>query len=263
MRWLLWLVWLALYLRGKRLCRKRGIDFDEAYCLPGEAVLEQPALSPCYEMTASIMRPADALAECGRAEARLRRNALLIFAFVPALWALSPVFGGLLAALPVFLWLNELRSRRLRVREIGQEILEELPAVLTSLLLSLRAGALLDEAWEEAAAASDGILSKEMRRISGLRNEGVGIVASYRRFGESLPIPLLRDIAGSVSGSRERGGLELIDDLERKRQRLFEQKRAAYRKEAQRASQLLIFPGLLVFFAILVLVMVPLLIGAL
>lgn len=133
--------------------------------------------------------------------------------------------------------------------------------VINRMVLSIRAGSLLQEAWEDTAKSNDGPLFKEMLRVEKLVSEGHSIKDAYREFGKSFRIESLKDMTGILLDSLSLGSIKLCEELETLREREVNRAKRALKQEADRAQEKMIFPGILLFVAILILVMAPMLAG--
>lgn len=129
---------------------------------------------------------------------------------------------------------------------------------MTGLVLSLRAGMLLDAAWKEIAQDKEGPLYEEMRRVSRLRKEGVGFNQAYLSFGERYQLDPLKDFNQLVIQNVELGGSELARGLDQLRRKESKEKINRLHKAADRAQEQMLLPGLLQFIGILLLLLVPL-----
>ncbi|MDD7593285.1 MAG: type II secretion system F family protein [Peptoniphilaceae bacterium] len=146
-------------------------------------------------------------------------------------------------------------QRKARTRE--REVAEALGDVLTRLILSLHAGTLPVVAWNAVAQEGNTPLHQEMQRV--LRRVEAG--ESLRVVVASLParyhVTGLSDMTQLFAQSLELGGADLADGLERIRSRLYAERTRQFVVEAERASQRMMFPSLLLFAGILLLVMTP------
>ena len=168
--------------------------------------------------------------------------------------------AGMLGMSLVFLRiLFDCRSRKNAERQQTNRFLTDLPDVLTNLLLTLEAGLVLDQAWEVVERMGRGPLYEEMGRVRRLRESGFGYVQSYRNFGKEPDMDVLRELGSFLATNVEKGGGDLVENIDRLRREIFVQRSRAYRRQTQWAAQQMLFPALLLFIGILLLVLLPLL----
>ncbi|MDY5841442.1 MAG: hypothetical protein SPJ59_00705 [Peptoniphilaceae bacterium] len=173
--------------------------------------------------------------------------------------AISPVFSICMLALPLVRIASALqklkKDAKLRIKSIERS----LPDLLAGWVLSLKAGMTPTAVWEKREMQSASPLDQEIQRITQMMQEGVSRKQAYLRFGEDFAMEDLRECGRLFSQYMELGGNELCIQLEEIRRKAVERRIRIDQKEAEKASQQMIFPSLLLFIGILILVMTPIL----
>lgn len=185
------------------------------------------------------------------------RDLFLLSAFIPLFLFWSPFAWITLIGIGLryYASISFLKSQAIQEK---RKVENEITNLLTGLVLSLRAGMLLDAAWKEIAQDKEGPLYEEMRRVSRLRKEGVGFNQAYLSFGERYQLDPLKDFNQLVIQNVELGGSELARGLDQLRRKESKEKINRLHKAADRAQEQMLLPGLLQFIGILLLLLVPL-----
>ena len=173
------------------------------------------------------------------------------------LW--SPIFLFLLCLACVVYDYSRLWDLRKRSEELTEEMENTLTDMLTQCILSLRSGTLPYTAWRTIAEKGKGALYQEMKRVVREVEAGQGLRTAMAGFGRVMPIKTLHDCAELFSQSIEVGGADLSVSLERLRSALYQERKREYALQAERCSQRMLFPSLLLFIGILLLVLLPML----
>ena len=172
-----------------------------------------------------------------------------------------PVAGvGFLIALAAYVY-SRTYALQSEARRVVAQMEQALPDMLTQIVLSLRAGSLPFAAWKTTAEKGHGALYQEMRRVVHAIEGGEGMRSATAAFGRHVPMKSLHDVAALFSQTVEVGGADLAVALERMRSSLYQEQKRQYAMQAERCSQQMLFPSLLLFVGILLLVLVPMLRG--
>lgn len=192
-----------------------------------------------------------------RTEAQMLRD---LFLMVPLampcfFWnpGLLPVI--LLACVARLLYQFEHPARE--AKRVMLAVNEDLIDMLTRFILALGAGALPLVAWREIAGEGEGVLYEEMNRVSRRLDAGESLRTAIGSMSARFSIEGMRECTQLFGQSMEVGGKELAGGLSRIRTKLLEERARNFAIEAERASQRMLFPSLLLFVGILLLVMVP------
>lgn len=173
------------------------------------------------------------------------------------LW--SPFLFAFLCLACVGYDLSRLQDVKKQSRNLTEEMENALTDMLTQFILSLRAGTLPFVAWKTIAEKGQGALYQEMSRVVREIEAGEGLRAAMAGFGRVMPIKAMHDCAELFSQSIEVGGADLSVSLERLRSTLYQERKREYALQAERSSQRMLFPSLLLFIGILLLVLLPML----
>ena len=256
--WLVLFLWLFLYRRMSLSVKPNGEGVGEVifYRLP------DPIKSYRWSRKKSWLtiihgspRGEEVLVE--REKGKWRDLYLLAGWISPAL--LFPPIFPLLLALSIGRWFYEEYSLSKKAKQIQREVLGSLPEMISRLLLSIQAGALVKDAWLETGLSQEGVLYEEMRKLTEDIEQGVSLAESYRNFGRHLQIPVLGDIGQLMVEGLHLGSQQLVKELETIRSRQVQEEKRRIMEEADRASQQMIFPSILLFIGILILIMAPML----
>ena len=138
-------------------------------------------------------------------------------------------------------------------------VLMELPTVLDMLTLATSAGMALEQALEEVARQSEGVVARELRIVSGELTLGRrrNLSEALRALAERLGMPEIDHILGRLSAAYEQG-LPLGQALPAHAQALRERQRLHIVEEGGKASVRMLLPvALLILPALFVVVLVP------
>ncbi len=186
------------------------------------------------------------------------RDCFLLIGFIPFVIDRSLLAFVLIGAICLRYYYSfyRLKKRALKVRS---EVSKSLVTVISKIILSIRAGSILQQAWLETGLSQKGPLYDEMLRVDKSIKEGRSIKEAYRDFGRTYKLETIRDMNSLLLDSIRLGSNKLCEELEVLRKREVNREIRGLKKEADRASQRMIYPGLLLFIVILILVMAPVL----
>lgn len=271
---ILWLFYYGKAYRHTRSCRQAGIfhsrstvdfwlatwDFLGAYWMKRLGwTTESVSNQKKWRQLCRIVGRKQATAVLQQQTQTLYRDVCLLCGVETALLFHS-IGGGMLGISLLLLRIISDKKRRMRAaRQHTNRFLADLPDVLTNLLLTLEAGLVLDQAWAAVEKMGEGPLYREMGRVRQLRESGWGYVQSYRDFGKEPDMAVLRELGSYLATNVEKGGGDLVENIDRLRRELFVQRSRAYRRQAQWMAQQMLFPALVLFIGILLLVLLPLL----
>jgi tight adherence protein C len=138
-------------------------------------------------------------------------------------------------------------------------VLMELPTILDMLTLATSAGMALEQALEEVARHSEGVVARELRLL--VRELALGqrrtLDEALVAMAERLGVPELERVIGRMGAAYEQG-LPLADALAAQAQALREQQRLHVVEEGGKATVRMLLPvALLILPALFVVVLVP------
>lgn len=267
--------WLFLYLRGVRRYRDvlttvNDTPFMKNFFVAGFAFL---ALIGYRCDTAARRKQIRKIAEVEderRAEQIFRMlragECTYLFTFLPLGFYLAILsetaeavgFGLMIAAAGIVLLEN---SYNKRVQMKREEILMQLPAVLSKLVLLMNSGMVLREAWSRVATCGTGALYMEMQKVKEEIGNGRMEIEAYQRFAERCSGREIRKFTAIIQQNLTKGNGELLSYLQDLSTEMWELKKNEVQKKADAAVRRLMFPMVLVFGTVLVMVIVPMLSG--
>jgi len=187
--------------------------------------------------------------------------AVLLAAGPLALASESPelaILGGIVAPLLPLLRFQELIKKVERRR---RQIVLELPELLSRLLLMVNAGEnvmrALDKILESRAARQGHPLYTELRHALEAVRRGEPLVAALEEFGRRCAVPEAKMFATTLLINSRRGGETFVSALRELARTLWERRKAVTRTLGEQASSKLVFPMVVIFLLILVLVGTP------
>ncbi|MDO4273475.1 MAG: type II secretion system F family protein [Eubacteriales bacterium] len=163
---------------------------------------------------------------------------------------LGLVLGGLTVAYINLSLQDKLTARR-------QELLMDLPQVLSKLTLLVNSGMVLRDAWKKASVTGSRILYVEMQNTSLEIENGVMEVEAYKNFAERCNIKEIRKFTSLIIQNLQKGNEELAYFLKEMSDEMWEVKKNEVKQKGEKANSKLLFPVLLIFIGILVMVLVP------
>lgn len=186
---------------------------------------------------------------------------VFVFALLLAVLANSVEFLllGMVACVLVVYYVHMLIQDKLTQRR--QEILMDLPSVLSKLTLLVNTGMVLREAWKKTALTGDRVLYQEMITTSMEIDQGLSEKDAYKNFAERCYVKEARKFASLINQNLEKGNEELARFLKDMSDEMWEAKKNAVKQKGEKANTKLLFPVLLIFIGILILILVPVMSG--
>lgn len=182
--------------------------------------------------------------------------ALVLFAVLAA-FADSLILlavGVLLAGLAAY-YVEEQIDNRLSDRK--DELLSELPQVLSKLTLLVNSGMTAREAWGTVAQSGTGVLYREMQETMTEFQNGVTEVEAYANFANRCGIKEIRKFAATMVQNLRQGHRELAFFLKGITSEMWEEKKNLTKRKGETANSKLMIPTGLIFIGILALIMIP------
>ena len=134
---------------------------------------------------------------------------------------------------------------------------KELPDMLLKLWLSLKAGLIFEKAWRDVAFSQEGLVYEQMQEVLERQEMGLANKKTFLEFANRYPAPVLREIGELSANHLLLGGSELESQLYAIRKELLDKERRHLEVEADKASQNMLFPAMLIFLGILLLMFLP------
>ena len=166
--------------------------------------------------------------------------------------------GPLLAVTGIILMEN---SYNKRVEKKHEEVLMQLPTVVSKLVLLMNSGMILRDAWNRVSTCGTGVLYQEMQQVTEEVRNGHMEIDAYRRFSERCSGKEIRKFTAIILQNLSKGNDELLRYLSDLSAEMWDVKKNEVQKKADAAVRRLLFPMFLVFGTVLAMIVVPLLSG--
>lgn len=167
---------------------------------------------------------------------------------------MAAAFGIVLAGLLMW-YVEELMNDKLE--EKRDQLLADLPQMLSKMTLLVNSGMVVREAWKKIAESGDRALSQEMRLTVNEMDNGVAELDAYRNFAERCAIKEIRRFASTMIQNMQKGNAEIAYFLKEMSDEMWEEKKHLVKRKGEAANSKLLLPTAMIFIGILVLVMVP------
>lgn len=168
--------------------------------------------------------------------------------------ALATVFGVALAGLLMW-YVEELMNDKLE--EKRDQLLADLPQMLSKMTLLVNSGMVVREAWKKIAESGDRVLNREMLLTVEEMNNGVAELDAYRNFADRCAIKEIRRFSSTMIQNMQKGNAEIAYFLKEMSDEMWEEKKHLVKRKGEAANSKLLIPTAMIFIGILVLVMVP------
>lgn len=164
------------------------------------------------------------------------------------------LYGILLGGLAI-VYLDLTLQDKLTARR--QELVLDLPQVLSKLTLLVNSGMVLREAWKRVSVTGDRVLYKEMQNTSLEIENGVMEADAYRNFADRCNVKEIRKFASLIIQNLKKGNEELAYFLKDLSDEMWEVKKNEVKQKGEKANSRLLLPMMLIFIGILLMILVP------
>lgn len=143
------------------------------------------------------------------------------------------------------------------------EIQIEFPEFINKLTLLLNAGLTMSKAWEKISSESESEgsfyseVSKTIQEIKSGKNES----EAFSEFAKRVKTPEISRLMSSIIQNTKKGGKDLVLSMRLQSNECWEMRKNAVRRMGEEASTKLLFPMMIMFFAIIIIVITPALIS--
>lgn len=158
--------------------------------------------------------------------------------------------GGLL-----ILYLDLTLQDKLTARR--QEIVLDLPQVLSKLTLLVNSGMVLRDAWKKVSITGERALYQEMQNANLEMENGVMEIDAYRNFAERCNVKEVRKFTSLIIQNLNKGNEELAYFMKDLSDEMWEVKKNEVKQKGEKANSKLLLPMMMIFIGILLMVMVP------
>ena len=160
------------------------------------------------------------------------------------------IVGGLLILYLDLALFDKLTARR-------QEILLDLPQVLSKLTLLVNSGMVLRDAWKRVSITGERVLYQEMQNTNLEMENGVAEIDAYRNFAERCHVKEIRKFTSLIIQNLNKGNEELAYFMKDLSDEMWEVKKSQVKQKGEKANTQLLLPMMLILIGILIMVMVP------
>lgn len=160
------------------------------------------------------------------------------------------IVGGLLILYLDLALFDKLTARR-------QEILLDLPQVLSKLTLLVNSGMVLRDAWKRVSITGERVLYQEMQNTNLEMENGVAEIDAYRNFAERCNVKEIRKFTFLIIQNLNKGNEELAYFMKDLSDEMWEVKKSQVKQKGEKANTQLLLPMMLILIGILIMVMVP------
>ncbi|MBQ7372273.1 MAG: type II secretion system F family protein [Blautia sp.] len=164
---------------------------------------------------------------------------------------------GIGFAVLIVLYLNLSLQDKLTARR--QEIILDLPQVLSKLTLLVNSGMVLRDAWKKTAVTGDRTLYKEMQYTIVEIENGTMEEDAYRNFADRCNVKEVRKFANMIIQNLKKGNEELAYFLRGMSTEMWEVKKNEVKQKGEKANSQLLLPTMMIFIGIMLIVLVPVL----
>lgn len=168
------------------------------------------------------------------------------------------VLTWVLAGLTAYYFQNAVT---VRIRQRNEQMIRDFCEVVSTLALLTNAGMILREAWRQTSLGADRVIYQEMRLSVEEIDNGMPEVEAIHRFGIRSMLPEVKKFASTLAQSVAKGGGDLPATLTAQSSESWHIKKQLVQRESNKAASKLLFPMLLMFAGILVMVIVPMFLG--
>ncbi|MBR5508466.1 MAG: type II secretion system F family protein [Lachnospiraceae bacterium] len=181
---------------------------------------------------------------------------LIFFSILSALGgsAMSLFLGIALAGL-VMWYMEEVMNDQLTERR--DELLSDLPQMLSKMTLLVNSGMIMREAWAKVAFGGNRELYKEMQLTVKEMQNGVSDLDAYRNFADRCAIKEIRRFSSTMIQNMQKGNAEISYFLREMSDEMWEEKKHLVKRKGEAANSKLLMPIGMIFVGILVMIIVP------
>ncbi len=181
---------------------------------------------------------------------------LVLFAVLGALGNSAPaLLFGLIMAVMLMWYLEETMNDKLEVRR--DELLADLPQMLSKLTLLVNSGMIVREAWAKVAEGGERELYREMQKTVQEMQNGVSDLEAYRNFADRCALKEIRRFSSTMIQNMQKGNAEISFFLKEMADEMWEEKKHLVKRKGEAANSKLLMPIGMIFVGILIMIMVP------
>lgn len=168
---------------------------------------------------------------------------------------LAVILGGTLLVLILVYALYDEVGDKLNKRRTA--ISRQFPNVVSKLALLVTSGMIMDRAWRETAESQSSELYMEMRKTADELSNLVDPMAAYTNFINRCNTKETTKLASAIIQNQSKGNAEIGALLKGMAHEAWQERRHTAKRDSEKANSKLMIPTMLLFIAILVMIMVP------
>lgn len=172
--------------------------------------------------------------------------------------SMSILMGLILSALLMW-YVEEALNDKLEARR--DELLADMPQMLSKLTLLVNSGMVVREAWKKVAYGGERELYKEMQMTVQEMQNGISELEAYRNFAERCSIKQIRRFASTMIQNMQKGNAEISYFLREMSDEMWEEKKHLVKRKGEAANSKLVLPTTMIFMGILIMIMLPAFLG--
>ena len=181
---------------------------------------------------------------------------LVLFTLLAALGnSVIALLLGIALAVLIMVYLEELMNDKLTERR--DEILSDMPQMLSKLTLLVNSGMTLRDAWKKVAYGGKRVIYLEMQTTVQQMQNGIPEWEAYRNFADRCAIKEVRRFASAMIQNLQKGNAEIAFFLRDMSNEMWEEKKHLVKRKGEAANSKLLFPIAMIFIGILIMIMVP------
>lgn len=167
---------------------------------------------------------------------------------------IAALLGIVLSGL-IMWYVEELLNDKLE--EKREELLADMPQMLSKLTLLVNSGMVVREAWKKVADGGERELYKEMQLTVQEMGNGIAELEAYRNFADRCAIKQIRRFASTMIQNMQKGNSEISYFLKELSDEMWEEKKHLVKRKGEAANSKLLIPTAMIFIGILIMIMVP------
>jgi tight adherence protein C len=144
-----------------------------------------------------------------------------------------------------------------KISSRSDEMLSDFSNVVSQLALLTNAGMIMREAWAMVAYNGDSSLYLEMQKSVEAMNNGLSEMEAYHQFGNRCVVPEIKKFTSTIIQGIQKGNKDLSATLEKQSAEVWEAKKQNVIRQGEKANSKLIFPMLMMFMGILIMIIIP------
>lgn len=168
------------------------------------------------------------------------------------------LMGVILSALLMW-YVEEALNDKLEARR--DELLADMPQMLSKLTLLVNSGMVVREAWKKVAYGGEREIYIEMQMTVQEMQNGISELEAYRNFAERCSIKQIRRFASTMIQNMQKGNAEISYFLREMSDEMWEEKKHLVKRKGEAANSKLVLPTTMIFMGILIMIMLPAFLG--